>query len=215
MASCTFNATVVIPADAPLGIFTNTTSLVIADAGGISVSASAASADVEIGYFTFDKAFLNSAVPGSTVELEFSITNPDPVNPATGIGFTDDLDAVLPGLTAVGLPTSDVCGTGSLLDGTTSVTLSGGSLAPGASCVFSATLQIPSSTMPGSYTNTTSVLTATVAGTQVAGDAGSEASDDLQINATPDAIPMLGTQGLLILAALMSLIGVGVLRTRR
>ncbi len=215
MATCAFTVTVVVPANAPLGIFTNTTSTVTADAGGIAVSAPAASADMEIGFFAFDKAFLNSAAPGSTVTIEFSITNPDPVNPATGISFTDDLDAVLPGLTAVGLPTSDVCGVGSLLDGTSVVALSGGSLAPGASCNFSATLQIPGNTVPGSYTNTTSVLSATVAGTPVAGDAGSEASDDLQVNQVPDAIPALGLRGILALTVLMALIGVGVLRVRR
>jgi hypothetical protein len=95
-ASCGFTVTVVVPADAPLGSFTNTTSLVTASAGGLPVSAPAASTDLQTAFFTFDKTFLDSAIPGGTVALEFSISNPDPVNAATGLGFTDDLDADSP-----------------------------------------------------------------------------------------------------------------------
>ncbi len=62
---------------------------------------------------------------------------------ATAITFTDDLEATLSGLVAIGLPVHDVCGTGSQLAGTSTLTLSGGTLAPGETCVFSATLQVP------------------------------------------------------------------------
>lgn len=213
-ASCVFTATVVVPADAPLGSFTNTTSTVTASAGGIPVSAPAASADLQTAYFTFDKTFLDAAIPGGTVALEFSILNPDQVNAATGIGFTDDLGAVVPGLVAIGLPAADVCGSGSQLDGTSVLTLTGGSLGPAETCVFSVTLQVPAGAPGGSYTNTTSILDATVGGTPVSGDVGSEASAVLDVGAAP-AIPTLDRRALLLLAALMTFFGVWVLRARK
>jgi len=212
--SCTFVATIVVPADAAIGVFTNTTSIVTADAGGLPVTAAAASADLETAFFTFDKAFLGTAIPGGTVDLEFVISNPDPVNGATGIVFTDDLDAVLPGLTAIGLPQADVCGVGSQIDGTSVLTLTGGSLGPAEQCVFAVTLQIPGGATDGGYANLTSVLDAAVGGTPVSGDTGSEAFAVLQINQEP-AIPVLDPRGILALTILMAMIGVWILKTRR
>lgn len=213
-SSCSFTVTVTVPADAPLGVFTNTTGQVTATAGGIPVTAPPASADFEIGFFAFAKTFLAAGVPGDLVDLEFTIANPDTVNTATGIGFTDDLDAVLPGLAAVGLPVADVCGPGSVIDGTSLLTLTGGSLAPGGTCTFTVTVQIPFASTAGSYTNQTSVLTATVAGATVAGDAGSEATGDLEVTQPPDAIPALDRAGLLLLASLLAIAGAALLRVR-
>ncbi|MDJ0840364.1 MAG: DUF11 domain-containing protein [Acidobacteriota bacterium] len=124
----------------------------------------------------FDKRFLTStALPGETVNLEFSITNQDRFNTATGLTFTDDLDAMLSGATAAGLPLSDVCGEGSLISGGSLITLSDASLAPGATCTFTVPVSIPGTAAPGTYTNTTSDLS---------GDRGTiagPASDDLTI----------------------------------
>ena len=214
LGSCTFVATVVVPADAAIGVFTNTTSIVTADAGGLAVTAAAASADLETDFFAFDKAFIGSALPGDTVDLEFAISNPDPSNAASGIEFTDDLDSVLSGLTAIGLPEPDVCGIGSQIAGTSLLSLTGGILGPGETCAFAVTLQIPGGTPTGSYTNVTSVLGALVGGTPVLGDSGSEAFAVLQIGQEP-AIPVLDPRGVIALTALMALIGVWVLRTRQ
>jgi uncharacterized repeat protein (TIGR01451 family) len=180
--SCTFSAAVVVPAGAPLGTFANTTSTVSAVANGLGVTAPAAVDDIEIAYLAFAKTFLGSALPGGTVDLEFAVSNPDPANGAAAISFTDDLDAVVPGMVAVGLPTPDVCGAGSQIAGASLLTLNGGNLAPGAPCVFTVTLQVPGGASGGSYLNTTSVLSAAVSGTPVSGDPGSEASDVLQID---------------------------------
>jgi len=104
----------------------------------------------------FTKAFIDDPVAaGGTVTLEFTLTNPTAV-PHTGITFTDDLDAVVPGLTTTGLPAADVCGSGSTLSGTSVLTLSDGSLSKGGSCTFSVTLQVPAGAAAGSYPNTTS-----------------------------------------------------------
>ena len=66
---------------------------------------------------------------------------------------------MLAGTVASGLPASDICGSGSSLSGSSSIVLSGASLAAGASCSFTVTVQIPASATPGSYTNSTTELT--------------------------------------------------------
>ena len=55
------------------------------------------------------KSFTDDPVaPGGTVTLEFTLTNMDASQAATGLTFTDDLGAALAGLVAVGLPINDV-----------------------------------------------------------------------------------------------------------
>jgi len=104
------------------------------------------------------KSFADDPVlPGGMVTLKFTISNTDDI-PATGICFTDDLDAVLLGLVAVGLPLNDVCGAGSQLSGTSFLTLTGGNLQPTSSCTLFVMLQVPAGASPGTYPNTTSDL---------------------------------------------------------
>ncbi|MEM6457109.1 MAG: hypothetical protein AAF772_18615, partial [Acidobacteriota bacterium] len=104
-----------------------------------------------------DKDFIDDpAAPGETTTLEFTLTNFDRDSAATNITFTDDLDAALTGLVAVGLPLNDVCGTGSQISGTSTLTFTGGTLLAAQRCTFSVTLQVPAAATPGSYVNTTS-----------------------------------------------------------
>ncbi|WP_143536880.1 T9SS type A sorting domain-containing protein [Rubricoccus marinus] len=121
--------------------------------------------------------------PGGTVGLQFTLRNLNRTESVTNLSFTEDLDAALPGLAAVDLPQSDVCGAGSQLTQASGVlTLTGGVLAPEGTCTFGATLQIPAGAAPGTYTISTSAVT---------GDAGSrpvvglEASDDLIVSSVP------------------------------
>lgn len=129
---------------------------------------------------SLDKAFEHDAVlPGDTVELGFTITNDTPIA-ASDITFTDDLDAMLPGTVALGLPAPACGGT---LSGDHTITLTGGSLAasgsPGDSCAFSVTVQIPIAATTGTHTNTTSEVTAMIGGLSVTTDA---ATDDLTVH---------------------------------
>jgi hypothetical protein len=134
-----------------------------------------------VGGLVLTKSFTDDPVPsGGTVTLEFMITNPDGANAATAIGFTDDLDAALSGLAATGLPASDVCGAGSQFTGTSLLTLTGANLAAGASCTFSVSIQVPPNTS-GTYTNTTSQITGTIATIVVIGPA---ATDTLEVTDT-------------------------------
>ena len=195
-SSCTFTITLVVPGDAPLGSFTSSSSMVTALAGGAPVNAAPAAADLEVIYFDFTKAFAAGAVTaGFSTSLTFEITNPDPMNTATDITFSDDLDAVIPGLVAVDTPQSDVCGAGSSVTGTSVITLTGGTLAPGATCVFAVTVQIPSSAVSGTFTNVTSPLDATVSGTAATGDAADVAMATILVDANLLAIPTMSTWG--------------------
>lgn len=179
--SCTFSVDLDIPAGVASGSYTNTTDVITATIDAATVTGNPASDDLDVvGGPSLIKEFTDDpAQPGGTVTLEFTLTH-DEVAPtdATGIAFTDDLNLALPGLVATGLPQNDVCGGGSSISGTSTLTFAGGSLAPGGSCTFSVTLSVPSGAAPGSHTNTTSMVTATVSGLTAENN---PASDDLRV----------------------------------
>ncbi len=158
-ASCTFDVTVVVPSGAPDSTYTNTTSnlfengLFVAGAASDTLQVLAAAAP------TFTKSFLTDpAAPGTTISLRFTIDNPAVGAALTDLSFTDDLDAVITGFAATGLPTADVCGTGSSVSGTSIISLTGGNLAAGTSCTFDVSVAIPAAAADSTYTNTTSSL---------------------------------------------------------
>lgn len=154
-AECSFTVTLTLPAG-ETGTFTNTTSPITSD----SVDGDTASDDLTIAQAAFDKAFSGAAQPGDPVTLTFTIENNDPVNGLTDVAFTDDLDAVLPGLIATGLPLDDVCGVGSQITGAGFLTLTGGTLDPDSSCTFDVPVRIPRNASDGDYLNVTSELRA-------------------------------------------------------
>ena len=200
--SCTFSLTMQVPTNAPNGTFTSTTSQITGLAGGAPVTQNPAAANLQVVFLDFSKNFLPASVTGKTATLEFTINNPDPANSVTDITFTDDLAAALPGLMASGLPANDACGAGSQLTGTSIITLTGGSLGPGASCIFSVTLQVPTNAPAGGFTNVTSALQAQVGGNSVT------LADPAQSVLTGDllAIPMLSGWGLVVLGGLLILL---------
>lgn len=215
--SCTFSVAVKVPANAPLGTVTSTSAPLTYTAtsanGTTSGGTGPAAADLTIEFLSFGKTFAAGPFQaGDVVSLTFTIGNPDPANTAAGISFTDDLNAALPGLAAVGLPSAGICGAGSTISGTTLLTLSGGLLGPGETCTFGISVQLPDTTPTGIYTNVTSVLSATVDGTAVTGGAASVATADLDVLSPVTAIPTLGGWGLLLLAGLS--LGVGLRRLR-
>ncbi len=111
-----------------------------------------ASLTVAIDPISLTKNFTDDPVaPGGTVNLQFVITNLNRNFPASDIGFTDDLDALLTGLVATGLPLDDACGAGSQLTGTDFLTLTGGNLPAEGSCTFDVTLSVPAGAVPGQW----------------------------------------------------------------
>ena len=187
-ASCDFSLTLDVLPEAATGGYLNTTSEITATVDGVTVSgAPAADEFLVVSPPRFRKAFIDDPVQaGDTVTLRFTISNnqggrTDPVGDSSNIGFTDNLTATLSGLEAVGLPASDVCGTGSEISGTTLLTLTGGNLAAGEACSFDVTLQTPAAAEPGTYPNATSNLTADMGDTSPVSTVGNRAEDSLRI----------------------------------
>jgi len=179
--TCTFDVMVRVPAAATAGTYTNTTGTLSATIDGAARVLPPATdlLVVENNLIGLTKTFLSNPVaPGGTVDVEFTLTNLDPVNALSNVAFSVDFDGLLTGLTATGLPQSGVCGAGATLSGTGVISLVGGNLAGGASCTFTVTLQIPTTVPLGStLTCTTSSLTGRINGLIVLGD---PASDDLE-----------------------------------
>ena len=187
--TCTIDLTLDVVANATEGTYPNTTSLISGLVGGVDPVAGFPASDdlMVVGGPSLIKEFSGDPVnPPGTVTLGFTLSHSELAGgPATGIAFTDDL-TFLTDLAATGLPLMAACdpdgpggspGTGTL-SGTTLLDFSGGSLAPGESCSFSVTLDVPGTAATGPHTNTTSTLTATVTGLAVTGN---PASDDLNI----------------------------------
>ncbi|MDO6746277.1 DUF7933 domain-containing protein [Gilvimarinus sp. 1_MG-2023] len=206
--SCTVVVPVRVPADASTGTFTNTTSVASGIRGAVAVEAAASSADLVVEALTFTKTFdSGSADAGGSTGITFDIINPDPANAVTGLTFTDDLEAFMPGMTATSTPISDACGAGSLVDGTSIIELTGGSLAAGGSCSFQVELSVPTSAA-GEYTNVSGELTSDL------GNNGN-ATAVLLINGRPYALPLLSSLWLGLLALLLAVIGWLALRAAR
>ena len=227
-ATCAFSVTVAVPPTATpqqvtaatstvngvlAGILTRAGSPRLGPIGGIALVGPAAQASFQIAFVDFTKLFDPDAVDGgTTTDLVFDISNPDPVNAIGSLSFTDDLDAVLPGLVAQGLPLTDVCGAGSSIDGTSTLTFTGGSLAAGATCTFAVSVAVPVTAQSGIYPNVTSALTGQVRDQTVDGGPASASTDELIVNANVIGIPTLDWSALLLLFALLAAAGVTVLR---
>ncbi|MGH6690827.1 MAG: hypothetical protein ACREF4_09130, partial [Gammaproteobacteria bacterium] len=153
--TCVFTMVIDVPAGLSGGINTNTTSAITATMGGPMTGGAATDTLTVVGAPRLVKVFTNDPVaPGGTVTLQFTLPH-DALAPgnAVGVTFTDDLAATLTGLTATGLPLSNLCGpgngtlTGSA--GNTLLTFSGATLTPGQTCTFSVTLQVAPSAASG------------------------------------------------------------------
>ncbi|MCP4682416.1 MAG: IPTL-CTERM sorting domain-containing protein [Desulfobacterales bacterium] len=179
--TCTFSVPITIPADFPAGVYTNTTEEITAIVDGTIYTGGPATAALEVvSGPKLSKSFIDDPVQaGDTVTLKFTLTH-SANNPAaaTGITFTDDLTAIMAGLVSTSPTQTGICGPGSEISGTSTLSFTGGILSPGDDCAFSVTLQTPGAAVPGDYPNTTSGVTADVAGLTVT---NSGASDDLTI----------------------------------
>jgi hypothetical protein len=208
--SCTFSVTVQVPGGASAAVYTNTTSQVTGTIAGLAVTGDPASDDLSVSSFSFSKLFGGPVPAGGTTTLDFTIVNLDASSAAAGIAFSDDLDAVATGMMAVGLPASDVCGPGSLLSGTSFLTLTGGNLPPSGSCMFSVDVQVPAGIPPGTYVNTTSDLS------QGGIPAAEPATADVVVEAALAGIeiPITTPLGTLVFVALIAAAAIWRLRWR-
>jgi hypothetical protein len=209
-ATCTFSVTNQVPAAAPAGLYTNVTGQVTGIMSGLPVTGDPARDDLSVGSFAFSKAFGGPVPAGGATTLSFTIENLDPSAGAVGISFTDDLDLVVPGMVAAGLPMADVCGPGSVLAGTSFLTFTGGDLGPSGSCTFAVDVQIPSGAPEGTFTNITSDLS------QGGIPFAEPAAADIVVEAARSgvAIPVTTPLGTLVLVALIAAAALWHLRWR-
>ncbi|HEX9734216.1 MAG TPA: IPTL-CTERM sorting domain-containing protein [Thermoanaerobaculia bacterium] len=158
--TCTFPVTLQVDPAAISGIHPNTTSNVMATVAGVAVVGNPAADDLVVAGLLFTKEFIDDPVlPGAMATLRFSFENTSGTVDATNVGFTDDLDATLSGLTALGLPAA-VCG--GTLAGTSDLTFSGGTVTALNFCFFDVIVQVPGAAADGVYGNTTSSLVADI-----------------------------------------------------
>lgn len=159
-ASCTIVATLSVPSNAAQNTYTSTSSEISGVISAQPVSGNSATDDLIVSNLdvSFSKEFDSEPVPaGESTTLEFSITNNGDVA-LNRLSFTDNLGEVISGLVATGLPINDVCGPGSSITGTSTITLITGSLAANTSCDFSVTVSTPASATPGGFASASSDL---------------------------------------------------------
>ena len=148
------------------------TATVTVAAGGQTIVTFVDSAPAAIAAPALTKAFFPSAFNSSpdTTTLVFTITNPNPTISLTGVNFTDTLPSGLAQL-AGGVSKSATCGAGAIISvaGTNLITVTGVTLAPGATCIL--TVTTISGVAVGIYTNTTSLVGSVEGGTGPAASA--------------------------------------------
>ncbi len=169
-SACEFVVSVIVPEDAPDGFYVNSTSPLMATIGGNTFALPPATATLEVRRTVLElrKQFTTNPVEqGGETSLEFTLTNSHPSQRITAIAFTDSLP---PGLRATGGTQNNLCGAGSSISGTTTITFTGGVLDAGASCTFSVPITVGSGVIPGVLENLTSEATGDLSGLNVRGD---------------------------------------------
>ncbi len=179
-SSCTFAVSLTVPPNTPNNNYGSFTSALTATLGGAAVTTPASNDTLIIdnNLIFFSKAFSDNPVtPGNTTSLEFTLVNGGD-DDMSGLNFEDDLDAVLGGLVATGLPLNDVCGLGSQISGTNLLSFTGGNIPVGDSCIFSIDVIVPNGALSGAYPNITTEVDGTLSGLPVMGD---PARDELMV----------------------------------
>ena len=175
---CSFEVTVLVPAAAADGTYSNMTSAVSSSLGTGATAVDGLTVDSMLLELT--KEFTDDPVaPGNPVTLEFTLTNLSASDTVTDIEFDDDLDAALTGLEATGATVNTCGGMAASVFPTGLFEYAGGSLLPAASCTITLAVDVPAGPLPGSvFPNTTTGVTGKVGALDVFGEA---ASDDLEV----------------------------------
>jgi uncharacterized repeat protein (TIGR01451 family) len=160
--TCSFMVTVMGTA---AGVQNNTTSVISSNESGAGATSNTATVTV-VGPATISKAFSVATIPlsGGTATLTFTITNNNTTTTLTGVGFTDTLPA---GLVVASTPNASTScgGTFAPNAGDTSLTFSGGSIAPSGTCTIKVDV---TGTTAGVKNNTSSGVTSNEGGTGTA-----------------------------------------------
>jgi uncharacterized repeat protein (TIGR01451 family) len=162
--SCEFTATVT---GSTAGEKNNTTGVLSSTTFGAGATSNTATITVLLPP-AIGKAFgAGSAAPNASTSLTFTLSNPNGTVALTGIAFTDTLP---PGLQIAATPgAASTCGgTFAPNAGDTTLTFSGGSIAPGGTCTVAVNV---TATTAGVKDNTTAAVTSTNGGTGNTGSA--------------------------------------------
>jgi hypothetical protein len=194
--SCTFDVTVLIPVNAAIGSYTNTTSIVNLTLGSVTTKP-ALSHPLIVDYAPqLGMSFINNPVSaGDDVTLRFTLTNPDQVNQLSDLAFTQSYSESYSGMTLKTLPAANNCGTGStftnpMVNQYQIFQLTGGVLDGGGSCTFDVIYTLPARGPTGSFTHPTSAITGNLSGDAVN---GSYANDVLNVVSAPSlSIDLVG-----------------------
>jgi uncharacterized repeat protein (TIGR01451 family) len=168
--NCQFSVTVT---GAVSGQYTNTTGAVSSTNGGTGNTASANLTVVSPPSIT--KQFTLHQIPlNGTTTLTFNITNPNTGAALSGVAFTDTMPG---GLVVAGTPnlTNSCNGTATAVAGSSSVSLTGGTLAASGTCSVTVSVQ---GTTAGAKNNTVQV-------TSTEGGTGNTANDTVTVIAPP------------------------------
>jgi len=154
--TCSFTITLVVPDESSTEL-SSTSSQITALSSGFEVAGPMATDGFTVSNVEFSKSFSAYDPQMQTATLSYNITNLNESLSYNGISFSDDLSSITPGTVAVGLPQNDVCGAGSMLSGTSFLTLTSGSISPSGMCSFDVEIQFvnPAS---GDHSNSTSDL---------------------------------------------------------
>ncbi|MCG8463780.1 MAG: choice-of-anchor D domain-containing protein, partial [Xanthomonadales bacterium] len=185
--SCTFTVTVDVAPGAAGLLFNNLTSSVTGMLAGLPVIGSPASDSIQVSALTFTKAFAGPVVTGQSTTLSYTITNSG-TSSALGLRFTDDLEAALTGLVSTTGAMADICGAGSSVTGTGLLSFNNGSLAPGASCTFNITVQVPAGLFPNTFPSVSSELLAGAAAAAAPASADLVVLGQANISVTPASL---------------------------
>jgi arabinogalactan endo-1,4-beta-galactosidase len=152
---------------------------------------------------TIAKVFGAASVPlNGTTSLTFNLTNPNAATSLSGIGFTDAFPSGLTVSSPNGLSGSCGGGTITAVASSNSVSLSGATLAGGASCSFAVNV---TGTTTATQNNTTSAVTSTEAGNGDAASASLIVAGPSQQPPQPVDITPIGGQAYYILDQLSGL----------
>ncbi len=160
-SSCSFTVQLEVPQSSAIGEYTLVTGEMTSTELGILASSVLSGFTVSTTQPTFSKAFVPSSLSSSVSGvIRYTIDNSNSVTELSSILFTDDFASVITGMTATGLPLTDVCGVGSSVSGTTSISLINGSLTAGQLCTFDVPYSVPTSSAPQAQTSVSSPLSA-------------------------------------------------------
>ncbi|MBJ2130619.1 tandem-95 repeat protein [Alteromonas sp. IB21] len=176
-ASCTFDVVFTLPSSGAPGEYVFTSNAVSGTVDGQQLFGNSASDTLTLNTAPALSIALSSSsvLPDDNVTATFTLNyGNNAAADVTAVGFTADLNGALAGLVSESLPQNDICGTGSSLSGTSTVTFAGGTLAPGDSCSFSVSLKVPSSAPSGTVTLTSSGVSGTVSSNAVVNAAVSQ-----------------------------------------